>query len=119
MMLARHAKPIEMSSPVGVESPLWQAEKRSRGWEKCALDFCTRSALRAIAGTRSRSVIGRLKACTKRSIRILLRLFPALAQAAVKPVPEEVKHNLGAPFDGVVHGNSHPNAGQDMLPPAE
>jgi hypothetical protein len=34
MMLARQAKPIETSSPDGVESPLWQARQRSDVWKR-------------------------------------------------------------------------------------
>ena len=39
MMLARHSKPMETSSPVDVVSPLWQAMQRSEVWNLGSCDL--------------------------------------------------------------------------------
>src|SRR5437016_8957514 len=110
-MLARQSNPIEMSSPNGVESPLWQAIHRSDVWKIGPFTLCGDSAPRRIPSVETRTIQTEMPV----PLNTPSLLFPTFAETAIKPIPQQIEHDLSRPRHSVGDRKPDPHVCQDVL----
>src|SRR5262245_10493763 len=98
IIVGRHANPIETSSPAAVVMVLWQAKQRFDNWNSSFGVRSTAATGHPTIGEVSNNNVATPVARNQKLIvfRIGAFLLPALLQAAVKEIPEQIKDNLSA-----------------------
>ena len=98
----RQSAPKDISSPLGVTSPLWQDMQRSDVWK-----IWGKGTAKAKVNTNS---IG-----TIREIYLRIIVLPSFKKSAVEPIPEKVGHDLNIPVRREITGDTHADVEHDVL----
>src|SRR5690606_35093641 len=114
IMVGFQARPMEMSSPARVASPLWQATHLSEVWKAGTRDLTVDWALQADNVNNAAAMAAR-----KKKQNCFGMVSPPIAQASIKPVPHQIEEELGRSGSIVVHGKPQTDIGPDVLAPAE
>jgi len=109
-MVGRQAKAIEMSSPLRVVKPLWQAAHRSDVWNCGTPDPLPGTELQTDMAKTNRTVTA-----GHRKAWFVCIALPPIAQAAVEPVPEQIEENQRGPRPEIVYRKPEADIGPYML----